>query len=429
MYRLKTIKIEGFWGEHIIETSMNEDVNIFIGRNGTGKTTLINLLQAVLTVDIDLLYNLQYNTITLYLNEKRSKRKIEVHKLSDELDYNSVVYKIGNTKYKLPEISYNESISKRFKTGRINSKFYHLIKQIRESLNGILKISYLSVYRENFVYDEPFIDSRREYITNSIDSKLEELLGDLTSYQLQLETEMTKYSKGFQENVLKTMLFNENFDHVNISQKIDLNIKSIRVGLKQAYRELKILDEKTSTQIENHINAISKAAESINKHVLDKSQGLYPNDVTPLTVLKRTERIIELSSQLEENKKKIIKPIDEYLNIINEFNENKQFKLNEDSEGGLTVYKDGSKIPIDQLSSGEKQLIILLTETLLQKQSQTIFIADEPELSLHIEWQRKIIPSIKKLNPNAQIIVATHSPEIVGKWRKNTINMEDILYG
>ncbi len=86
-------------------------------------------------------------------------------------------------------------------------------------------------------------------------------------------------------------------------------------------------------------------------------------------------------------------------------------------------------IIISQLSSGEKQLIILLTETLLQKKSQTIFIADEPELSLHIEWQRKIIPSIKELNPNAQIIVATHSPEIVGKWKSNAINMEGIIHG
>ncbi len=429
MYRLKSVKITGFWGEHVVKTQINKDVNIFIGKNGTGKTTLINLLQAALTVDLELLYNLQYESISLILYEGRSTRKIEVSKISDDLEYSSVEYKIGTNKYKLPIVPYREFISKRFKSGRLNPKFYHTVREIRETISSILRISYLSVYRENLVHEDPYTDSRREVISNTIDSKLMELIGDLTSFQLQLETELTKHSKGFQENVLRTMLFNEDFDYVNISEEIKLDIKQIRVGLKQAYRELKILDDSTTNTIESHVEAISKAAKSINEYVKDKSKGLYPNDVTPLTVLKRTRRIIELSSELEEKKKLIFKPINEYLKLVNEFSDNKEFKLSEDAEGGFAVFKEGSRIPIDQLSSGEKQLIILLTETLLQKQSQTIFIADEPELSLHIEWQRKIIPSIKKLNPNAQIIVATHSPEILGKWTKNAINMEGIVYG
>ena len=72
---------------------------------------------------------------------------------------------------------------------------------------------------------------------------------------------------------------------------------------------------------------------------------------------------------------------------------------------------------------------ILLTETLLQRNQTFIFLADEPELSLHIEWQSMVIRSIKALNRNAQIIVATHSPEIAGGWAENIIDMEDILNG
>ena len=94
--------------------------------------------------------------------------------------------------------------------------------------------------------------------------------------------------------------------------------------------------------------------------------------------------------------------------------------------GNIIIIKEDYEIPISQLSSGEKQLIILLTETLLQKNQQTLFIADEPELSLHIEWQRKVISSIIALNPNSQIIIATHSPEIVGRFKTSIINMENI---
>jgi ABC-type cobalamin/Fe3+-siderophores transport system ATPase subunit len=54
---------------------------------------------------------------------------------------------------------------------------------------------------------------------------------------------------------------------------------------------------------------------------------------------------------------------------------------------------------------------------------------DEPELSLHIEWQREIIPAIMKLNPNAQIIAATHSPEVASKYSDAIFDMEDLVNG
>ncbi|UXY53569.1 ATP-binding protein [Pseudomonas tohonis] len=86
------------------------------------------------------------------------------------------------------------------------------------------------------------------------------------------------------------------------------------------------------------------------------------------------------------------------------------------------------QLNVTKLSSGEKQLLILFTEALLQKKQPFVFLADEPELSLHIAWQRKIIPAVKSLNPNAQVIVATHSPEVASKYRSSIIDMEDILH-
>lgn len=298
MYRLKNVEITGFWGEYKVITIIKDDVNIFIGKNGTGKTTFINLLQAALTVDLELLYTLQYDSIILNLSGGRKNRKIEIRKISDELEYSSVEYKIGTSKYQLPIVPFRETLSKRFKSGRLNPKFYRTIKEIREKIFELIKISYLSVYRENLIQDDYYPESRREVISNTIDAKLDNLVGDLTSYQLQLETELSRLSKGFQENVLRTMLFNEEFDFVNINEPIKLNLREIKVGLKQAYRELRILDNTTTDIIDSHVKAINKASESINEHVKDPEKPLFPNDVTPLTILKRTRRIIELSSEL-----------------------------------------------------------------------------------------------------------------------------------
>jgi predicted ATPase len=53
-----------------------------------------------------------------------------------------------------------------------------------------------------------------------------------------------------------------------------------------------------------------------------------------------------------------------------------------------------------------------------------VFIADEPELSLHVEWQEKLVPIILDLCPEAQILFATHSPDIVNGFQKNVFSME-----
>jgi len=429
MFKIQRVKIIGFWGDYTIESDIFQDVNIYIGKNGTGKTTFINLLQAALTVDLELLFNFQFELIEIILFKGKRTRKIEITKQADTLEYRSLLYKIGTKKFKFPVLSEREYQYITRKTGRLHPKFYRDVQEIREVLDGLIQISYLSVYRDDPIKEERYLEHRREIVSNIIDLKLDNLLADLTSYQLQLETELTKLSVKFQADVLRSMLFNEDFDHVDVSEKIKLDLQKIKSGLERAYKGLGILDSKTKEYIKNHVNAISVASDSINSHVENTDIPIYVNDVTPLTLLRRSHKIIELSNKLEEDRLKIYSPINKYINLLNKFNDQKTFHLSDSKEGGLKVSTGNNSISFSKLSSGEKQLIILLTETLLQKNSETVFIADEPELSLHIEWQRKIVPSIRDLNYNAQIILATHSPEIVGKWKNNTINMANIIHG
>jgi predicted ATP-dependent endonuclease of OLD family len=66
-------------------------------------------------------------------------------------------------------------------------------------------------------------------------------------------------------------------------------------------------------------------------------------------------------------------------------------------------------------------------EALLQEREHWIYIADEPELSLHVTWQEILTDNLRKINPNAQIIFATHSPDIVGSYQNRVFNLEDLL--
>ena len=103
----------------------------------------------------------------------------------------------------------------------------------------------------------------------------------------------------------------------------------------------------------------------------------------------------------------------------------KEFLISEEGELKVYVKEQKKEIELSLLSSGEKQIIILLTEVLLQKNMTNIFIADEPEISLHIGWQRILAETIAELNSSSQIIFATHSPDIVNRFRENIINLNE----
>ena len=66
-----------------------------------------------------------------------------------------------------------------------------------------------------------------------------------------------------------------------------------------------------------------------------------------------------------------------------------------------------------KLSSGEKQILAILLTVLVEDQQPYVLFMDEPEVSLHIEWQKRLIDLIQELNPNVQIILTTHSPAVI----------------
>lgn len=88
----------------------------------------------------------------------------------------------------------------------------------------------------------------------------------------------------------------------------------------------------------------------------------------------------------------------------------------------------GEKVLPMQLSSGEKQILIILLTLLVQNKEPHVVFMDEPEVSLHIEWQQKLISLVRDLNPNAQVILTTHSPAVImDGWHDCVTDVEDIV--
>lgn len=429
MLKLKSIEIKGIWGIRTITTDFFEDVNVFIGNNGTGKTTFLNIIESVLTADLEQLFSSSFDEVVVNLESDKNTRKIKVIKRLLDINNNGIEYRIGSKKFEIPLLrDYDLRNQHRF-----HPKIRNEIKSLKDELSSILSICWLSVHREIQNIEEPeYAGNRESRAKNTIDQRLTDLMRRLTVYQLQLESESSKLSSKFREQVFESMLYRQDFDELNLEQLEPVDPDEIKRKLNKAYNDLGLYSKETREKIALHSQKIGLALQKIAQWKIDK-KNLQVNDVTPLSLLNRTLSMIKISTDIDLQKKEVFKPIDTYIKILKEFVPDKVFKLDTESSGELSVYNSTDKtfqnpLPIKLLSSGEKQLIILLTEALLQKKGNFIFIADEPELSLHISWQRKILSAIRELNDNAQIVVATHSPEVAGQWRERIINMENILH-
>ena len=97
------------------------------------------------------------------------------------------------------------------------------------------------------------------------------------------------------------------------------------------------------------------------------------------------------------------------------------------TENELRFTQIGEVLLPYQLSSGEKQILAILLTVLVEDNQPYVLFMDEPEVSLHIEWQKRLIDLCIELNPNVQIILTTHSPAVVmNGWIDSVTEVSDI---
>ena len=97
------------------------------------------------------------------------------------------------------------------------------------------------------------------------------------------------------------------------------------------------------------------------------------------------------------------------------------------SKLSFRIVEDDLPISIYELSSGEKQMLYILWKVLLHNQKPYILFLDEPEISLHIDWQESLIGKIRLLNPNCQVIIATQAPSVLlDGWQPYVRNIDDL---
>jgi hypothetical protein len=100
-------------------------------------------------------------------------------------------------------------------------------------------------------------------------------------------------------------------------------------------------------------------------------------------------------------------------------------------QNGIEVIFKGRKIPIERLSSGEQHQLVLFFELLFEIKENALILIDEPELSLHVAWQKKFISDLMKIISlnKFDVLLATHSPQLIGRWGDLVVELGDVYEG
>ncbi|WP_296946696.1 AAA family ATPase [uncultured Dysgonomonas sp.] len=430
MRKIKRVEIFGFWEDKTVKINFDDNVNFLIGTNGSGKTTIINLVAACLDADFQTLDKIQFSRIRVVFSnlkgEGNKQTYIEAEKVSKEnslfISSTNIVFKVK--KVDEPEIAINLNEREEDSIYRYHSE---LLKQrmlfdkmsksddIKSILNSFVNFTWLSINRSN---NRRFVEEKGG--ESSIDKKIQELSIDLAKYFGVLDRRYSIETERFQKNIFLSLIEDET-DRNIFSVVKDLDFEKEKESVKQIFLLFKLKESEFKNKLERHFKSFEIARQE-----LIKNSSISTKQFASLTSTQRLHSIVQEWNILNEKKNDINKPKFTFINEINNLFNNKKIIINDKNEL-FVVTSSGKKFDLSQLSSGEKQLFIILGQSLLQENNTHIYIADEPELSLHVEWQEKLVDCIKNINPNSQIIFATHSPDIVGSYGDYVIDVKNVI--
>lgn len=233
-----------------------------------------------------------------------------------------------------------------------------------------------------------------------------------------------------------TINFNISDTNNNLSESINLSkintFEMLLTDIKQKRNSPHIkteLDFILSELINDFKSYQLKLKKEIESKIIEQDQQIKKIASQESATNQELQKLRQLLKEKDDTNTNINHFKNLFLGLINELFAETDKKIDFDKNNSI-IFRESNDDVISayQLSSGEKQILIILLNILLQENKPYIVLMDEPELSLHLSWQFKLIDMIQQLNPNCQLIIVTHASGICSQgWKDKVIKMEDII--
>lgn len=420
MIYIRKIKVKNFWETHQVNASFKPDVNFIVGINGSGKTTFINLIASALLGNLKNLKTIAFDDIYIELKEVKSKDllSISISKTKAEIIYNikrgkktlfNKSFEGGSHRiYNKHRASRHSNLEKLYILGYIDADEE---KELKNILHEIVKIDWLPVLRAQLLD----MDSDEE--ASDVDTKLKHVKENIENYFISLDTQKDKNLKELQQEALLSLI---EVNHANQPLPNAAKIKKIKKQLNDLFTDLEIPEIKATKKINEYFSVLENWHQDLKGEDEKEFSNRISLSLPTVITWPKLQSVIEKYENFINSSERIYLPKTQFFELLESFFQRKKVILTADKKMVVET-QSGKMLMLNQLSSGEKQLFILLGECLLQRQENWIYIADEPELSMHVIWQNKLVNALKHINPNAQILFATHSPEIIAEYPDNHI--------
>lgn len=429
---MKRVEIQEFNDTESVEVNLSSHANFIIGRNGSGKTTFMRLLYAMLTIGNKDLQTSPFRSCLVSFHDISTKRTPQLRAKKDypngkitSLEFRHsgnepwTEYEISEEEGHLPLLTIRNFTNRSRREGRLLTS-----ANLRKHISEQLTLSWLPLSRVA-VTQRPSI-SFDDVRTDPVDEKISDLTRQITNYLSKLDSEVEERNKRFIREVFLSLLEPISMENVKLTTENSSGFSE----LFEMYNQLGFHDDTVFEIIRKYLRDVSESVDLISRSISSEhSTDKNPIDIdTIYKVIQHTKvlNVVELYKSFNDDKDTIFKNRDLFIKIMNEMLFRKSIGINEGNSVFFTIQDSGLESPLRNLSSGEKQLFIIMAEALIHSGTPNVYVADEPELSLHVEWQEELVNNIFKLNPNTQIIFATHSPDIVGKYRNNIVDFEKI---
>lgn len=444
MSNIKKFTINGLFNAQNVIIPFENNIKILIGENGLGKTTILNSLYYLLTKKWHKLIKIPFETIELEFDNNSviffSKKQLEAFLIDDKRQR-----KRGNiniiTQLKSMVENVDQLREELFKGDSINHQdiLNYIIKnKINHRIaapTGLLVDCFIRLLTDDFVviFDD---------INKIIDEQLDTTIMYFPTYR-RVEEELQNL--GQLRKINQTEFDFE--DPFEIEEKMELsNIEEetlIQFGMQDVEQRIKqvlfqinemsltgfttVTGEILTQMLKGFPNVTEETLAFLNKEdikiILNRVRGnLSESDRNNIIGIVESKKLSEkkdlvffLSKLIEiyTNQKELDNRIKSFVAVCNKYLVGKEILFNESSVSIDIVRKKTEHIvKLNQLSSGEKQIVSLFSKIYLEEHKSITVLFDEPELSLSIEWQKQLLPDIISSEKCKFLLAVTHSPFI-----------------